>query len=144
MPTSLSVLEQVAVFDGSHAAAAATETVALALAVERLGYQRFWVAEHHQDPSRGCAAPEVLATYIAARTSTIRLGPGCVLLPQTSPQRVHEQYSLLAALAPGRVDVGLGRGGPPSDAGVPFPEQVAQFLALVEPAREDHMPPQPG
>ncbi len=103
------------VFNGSTAAAAARESVLLAMELERLGFTRFWVAEHHSDQSRACAAPEVISASIAAHTDLIRVGAGCVLLPYSSPLRTAEQYRLLEALAPGRADIGVGRGsGPPT------------------------------
>lgn len=142
----LSVLEQVPVFRGSSPALAAREAVALALTAEELGYRRYWVAEHHDDPSRGCASPEVLSAFIAARTSTIRIGAGCVLLPRTSASRVAEQWSLINRLAPQRVDLGIGRGMGPampaaSQGGDTFAEQVSDVVsALTSVAAADGSP----
>ncbi len=106
----LTALEQVPVFQGSRPEDAIHETVRLAVAVEELGYRRFWVAEHHGDASRGCASPSVLAAAIAVQTRSIRVGSGCVILPYTHPLRTAEEHLLLAALAPGRIDLGIGRG----------------------------------
>ncbi|SDB91721.1 luciferase family oxidoreductase, group 1 [Raineyella antarctica] len=107
---TLSALDQLPVFRDLDAPTAVRESVTLAVALEGLGYHRFWVAEHHGDPSRACAAPDVLAASIAARTTTLRVGTGCTLLPYTSPLRTAEAHRLLAALAPGRIDLGIGRG----------------------------------
>jgi luciferase family oxidoreductase group 1 len=140
---TLGALDQVPVFRGSDAQTAAQESIALAVALERFCFQRFWVAEHHGDPSRACAAPEVLAAFIAAETSTIRVGTGCVLLPYTSPLKAAETHRLLAALAPGRVDLGIGRGqgavgatadllaGQSASPGKTYEEQIAELLSLL-------------
>jgi luciferase family oxidoreductase group 1 len=144
MEVPFGVLDQVAIFRGSSADEAARETADLAERVENLGCTRFWVAEHHQDPSRACASPEVLASFIAARTAAIRVGAGCVILSHTTPARVVEQFQLLDAMAPGRVDLGLGR-GPASKSAVispskgtdPFAAQVQEVLRLLQPANHD-------
>lgn len=107
----LSALDQLPVFNGSGGTAAVRECIRLAMELEAMGFERFWVAEHHGDPSRACAAPEVLAATIAARTTGMRVGTGCVLLPYTTPLRVAETHRLMEALAPGRIDLGVGRGG---------------------------------
>jgi luciferase family oxidoreductase group 1 len=80
-----------------------------AVAAERLGYSRFWVAEHHGVPGIASGAPAVLLAAIGARTAAIRLGSGGVMLPNHQPLVVAEQFLMLAALYPGRVDLGLGR-----------------------------------
>lgn len=90
-------------------AAALTATVERAVAAERLGFERFWVAEHHGVPGTAGAAPAVLLAAIAGRTTTVRLGSAGVMLPHHQPLVVAEQFATLSAFAPGRVDLGLGR-----------------------------------
>jgi luciferase family oxidoreductase group 1 len=85
------------------------ETIEVARSAERLGYRRFWVAEHHSIPHLSSAAPEVLIAALTQVTSTIRLGSGGVMLPNYSPLKVAEVFMELEALAPGRIDLGLGR-----------------------------------
>jgi len=89
-------------------------TVALAQAADRLGFTRYWVAEHHNMPSVGATSPPVLIAYLAAQTSQLRLGSGGVMLPNHAPLAVAEQFALLEAAAPGRIDLGIGR-APGSD-----------------------------
>lgn len=110
MQLSLSVLEQLPVFHDSTHEAAVQEAVDLAVATEKLGYKRFWVAEHHGDPTRACASPAVLMAAIAALTTQMRVGSGCTLLPYSNPLRVAEEFRMLLALAPGRIDLGVGNG----------------------------------
>ena len=90
-------------------ARALRETVAFATAIERLGYHRFWVSEHHSVPGVAGSAPTVLAGAVAAATSRIRVGTGGVMLPNHRPLVVAEQFGVLEALYPGRIDMGLGR-----------------------------------
>jgi luciferase family oxidoreductase group 1 len=94
---------------GGTQAEGVRETVQVAQAAERLGFKRFWVAEHHSIPHLGSAAPEVLIAALTQVTSTIRLGSGGVMLPNYSPLKVAEVFMELEALAPGRIDLGLGR-----------------------------------
>ncbi len=105
----LSVLDLSVVNDGQDSSGALGTTAALAQAADRLGYLRFWVAEHHNMPSVACAAPTVLMAHLAATTERIRVGSGGVMLPNHAPLVVAEQFALLEALHPGRVDVGIGR-----------------------------------
>lgn len=105
----LSVLDQSPVPSGSSATAALGDTVALAQAAERLGYHRYWLAEHHNSASLAGTAPEILAACVASRTSSIRVGAGGVLLPYYSPLKVAEVFRTLHALFPGRIDLGVGR-----------------------------------
>lgn len=86
----------------------------LAQAADRLGFTRYWVAEHHNMPSVGATSPPVVLAYLAAQTSQIRLGSGGVMLPNHAPLAVAEQFALLEAAAPGRIDLGIGR-APGSD-----------------------------
>ncbi len=106
---ALCVLDPSPVFDGRTPADALIETRALAQAADALGYHRYWVQEHHNAPSFAGTAPEVLIADLAARTSRIKLGSGGVMLPNYSPLKVAEQFAMLSALHPGRIDLGLGR-----------------------------------
>lgn len=110
----LSVLDLAGVGVGSSVSDALATTTDLAVRAEQLGYHRFWVAEHHGMPAVASSAPAVLIAHLAARTSTIRLGSGGVMLPNHAPMVVAEQFGTLAALHPGRIDLGLGR-APGSD-----------------------------
>jgi len=115
----LSVLDQsVATVDQPHGDAI-RKTIALAEECERLGYHRFWVSEHHANPTIVGSAPEVLMAAIATRTSKIRVGSAGVMLPHYSPYKVAEQFRVLDAIAPGRIDLGLGR-APGSDGRTAF------------------------
>ncbi len=108
-PVPLSVLDLAGVGSGSTPGQALAATTELARAVEAAGYHRFWVAEHHGMPAVASAAPAVLIAHLAANTSTLRLGSGGVMLPNHAPLTVAEQFGTLAALHPGRIDLGLGR-----------------------------------
>ena len=105
----LSVLDQSPVRSDGTAADAMAETIALAKACERLGYHRYWLAEHHNTKSFAGSAPEVLIARVAAETKTIRVGSGGVMLTHYSPLKVAEQFRMLEILSPGRIDLGLGR-----------------------------------
>ncbi len=127
MALVLSVLDQSPVADGSTAAGALRETLALARSAEALGYRRYWVAEHHGTRSLAATAPEVLVGAVAAATSTIRVGSGGVLLSHYSPLKVAETFRTLSALYPGRIDLGVGR-TPGAD---PVTEAALQYLPGV-------------
>jgi luciferase family oxidoreductase group 1 len=105
----LSVLDRSPVRRDGGPARALRDTVAFAADVERLGYHRFWVSEHHGVPGVAGSAPTVLAAAVAAATSRIRVGTGGVMLPNHRPLVVAEQFGVLEALYPGRIDLGLGR-----------------------------------
>jgi luciferase family oxidoreductase group 1 len=107
---SLSALEAATIQTGSQAADALRDTAAFAQEMERLGFHRVWYAEFHHSPSVGAFPPVVLAAHSAALTSTIRLGSGGVLAPNHAPILLAEQFGTLAALHPGRIDLGIGRG----------------------------------
>jgi alkanesulfonate monooxygenase SsuD/methylene tetrahydromethanopterin reductase-like flavin-dependent oxidoreductase (luciferase family) len=113
----LSVLDLALVADGATGVQAIQRAVSLAVDLDALGYRRVWYAEHHLAPGVASASPAVLAAAVAARTSRIRVGSGAVLLSTTSPLIAAEQFGTIAALHPGRVDLGLGRAFtvPPSD-----------------------------
>jgi luciferase family oxidoreductase group 1 len=135
----LSVLDQSLARSAQEAPIALQETLQMAGWCEQLGYERFWVSEHHAFPSVAGSAPEVLIAALGAATSTIRLGSGGIMLPHYSPYKIAEVFSLLANLYPGRIELGVGRapGADMSTAvalatdGRPkfeqFPEQVASL-----------------
>jgi luciferase family oxidoreductase group 1 len=105
----LSVLDQSPIAEGIAPSEALHNSVDLARHAEELGYERYWVAEHHGTPMLACNSPEVLIGAIAAVTERIRVGSGGVMLPHYSPFRVAETFSMLSGLHPGRIDLGLGR-----------------------------------
>lgn len=140
----LSVVDQSPIPSGSTGADALRNSIDLAQHVERLGYSRYWVAEHHAMASLASPAPEILIARLTAETSRIRVGSGGVMLPYYAPLKVAEQFRMLHALAPGRIDLGLGRapGGSMLEAralqrqpGAPmaedFPEQVTELWAFL-------------
>ena len=124
----LSVLDQSPIRQGQEPAATIRESVALAQACERFGYGRYWVSEHHNSGSIAGTAPEVLIAAIASRTERIRVGSAGVMLPHYAPLKVAEVFRVLDALAPGRIDLGLGR-APGSD--------MATAMALNPAVREN-------
>lgn len=105
----LSVLDLANVKAGHSSADALADTERLAVAAEELGFTRFWVAEHHNMPVVASTSPPVLIAHVAARTSKIRVGSGGVMLPNHAPLVVAEQFAMLEALNPGRIDLGIGR-----------------------------------
>ena len=105
----LSVLDQSVAVSGRSEDASIRETLALATHCEALGYHRFWLSEHHSLPTIVGSAPEILMAAIAARTQRIRIGSAGVMLPHYSALKVAEQFRVLEALAPGRIDLGVGR-----------------------------------
>ena len=106
---AVSVLDLVGLRPEESAGAAIARSVELARHVERLGYRRFWLAEHHSIEGLACSATPVLVGHVAGATSTIRVGSGGVMLPNQAPLIVAEQFGTLEALYPGRIDLGLGR-----------------------------------
>ncbi len=104
-----SVLDLAIVGEGSSHGEALTNSVDLARNAERLGYHRHWVAEHHNMPGIASSSPPVLAAALAANTRTMRIGSGGVMLPNHPPLVVAEQFGMLEALYPGRIDLGIGR-----------------------------------
>jgi luciferase family oxidoreductase group 1 len=105
----LSVLDLAPITQGSDAATALARSLDLAQHVERWGYRRFWLAEHHNMPGIASAATAVVIGHVAAGTKTIRVGAGGIMLPNHAPLVVAEQFGTLASLFPGRIDLGLGR-----------------------------------
>ncbi|MGV1047061.1 MAG: LLM class flavin-dependent oxidoreductase [Solirubrobacterales bacterium] len=147
MPSNLrlSVLDQTPVSEGSTAAQALRNSVDLAQLADRLGYHRYWVAEHHGGELVAGPSPEVLVGPIAAATERMRVGSGGVMLPHYSPLKVAESFGVLAGLFPGRIDLGIGRAAGtdpmtthalqrdrshamPDD----FPAQLAELLGYFE------------
>jgi luciferase family oxidoreductase group 1 len=115
----LSVLDLAPIAEGGDAATALANARDLAMAAERLGYRRFWMAEHHSMPGIASAATAVALCHVAGGTSTIRIGAGGIMLPNHSPLQVAEQFGTLESLFPGRIDLGLGR--------APGTDQAAAF-----------------
>lgn len=105
----LSVLDQSPIREGGTAGEAMRETVELARQAEAFGYERFWIAEHHGSAALASSAPEILIGQVAAQTEAIRVGSGGVMLSHYSPLKVAEQFKMLEALYPGRIDLGVGR-----------------------------------
>lgn len=105
----LSVLDLVPVLSGADSVHALEQAVLLARTAEKLGYNRYWVAEHHDMKGLACTSPEVLLAHIGAHTQRIRLGSGALLLPHYKPIKVAETFHMLATLYPGRMDLGIGR-----------------------------------
>jgi luciferase family oxidoreductase group 1 len=139
----LSVLDQSTVVSGRSPDASIRESIALAQHCEALGYERYWCAEHHNSDSQAGTAPEILIAAIAATTQRIRIGSAGVMLPHYSALKVAEQFRVLDAIAPGRIDLGLGR-APGSDgrtayalnpradtAADQFPADVRDLLAWL-------------
>ncbi|KIC58168.1 LLM class flavin-dependent oxidoreductase [Microbacterium hominis] len=146
MSPALSVLDLVPVRSGQTSSQAVAASLALAQRADDLGYRRYWFAEHHNMPAVASTTPPVLIAATAARTSRIRVGSGGVMLPNHAPLVVAEQFAALEAIAPGRVDLGLGR-APGSDPVITqllrmsgtssdvdrFPEHVRDISALMSP-----------
>ncbi|HEY4583794.1 MAG TPA: LLM class flavin-dependent oxidoreductase [Lysobacter sp.] len=142
----LSVLDLAPIAEGGDAAQAFAHMRALAQHAEKLGYRRYWLAEHHNMPGIASAATSVLIGHVAGATSTIRVGAGGVMLPNHAPLQVAEQFGTLATLYPGRIDLGLGR-APGTDVAATralrryyagadeFPADVVELLGYFEPAR---------
>lgn len=123
MGITISVLDQSPIYPGETAAEAFAHTVLLAQKSEELGFRRFWVSEHHDSDHVAGSSPEVLISYLLAKTRTIRVGSGGVMLQHYSPYKVAENFNVLAALAPGRVDLGIGR----APGGLPRSTQALQL-----------------
>src|SRR5215469_14686401 len=149
MPSLLpqfSVLDLAPICEGGDAAKTLRNSVELARHAERLGYFRYWLAEHHNMPGIASSATSVVIGHVAAGTSRIRVGAGGIMLPNHAPIVIAEQFGTLATLYPGRIDLGLGR-APGSDevasralrynmVEADFPRDVAELLAYLAPARD--------
>jgi luciferase family oxidoreductase group 1 len=134
----LSILDQSAAIEGVSHSAVIQNTVDLAVHAESLGYRRFWVSEHHSHPSIVGTSPEILMAAISQKTNHIRLGSAGVMLPHYSALKVAEQFRVLESLAPGRIDLGVGRApgsdmrtaqimNPQSQSAAHFPQQVQEL-----------------
>jgi len=147
--TTLSILDLAPVPDGSDVSRALANTIDLARQAERLGYNRYWLAEHHNMAGIASAATSVVIGAVAAATTSIRVGAGGVMLPNHAPLVIAEQFGTLNALYPGRIDLGLGR-APGSDMataralrrtlasdGDSFPQDVMELMHWFEPATDD-------
>ncbi|THF83673.1 LLM class flavin-dependent oxidoreductase [Cohnella fermenti] len=139
MALTLSLLDQSLIAPGDTAEQALRNTIEIAKLADRLGYHRFWVSEHHDSDQLAGSSPEVLLSHLAAVTQRIRLGSGGVMLQHYSPYKVAENFNLLSALAPGRIDLGIGRapGGLPNSTralqrGVTEPITLNEKLAELE------------
>jgi len=122
MTYALSVLDKSPILKGESPTTALNRTVLLAKRAEALGYQRFWVAEHHNTPDLASSSPEVLLAFLAANTRTIRIGSGGVMLQHYSAYKVAENFNLLESLAPGRIDIGIGK----APGGLPLSTKALQ------------------
>src|SRR6478672_6099686 len=136
----LSVLDLVPIASGSTAATALRNTLDLAQRAEAAGYARYWIAEHHLNPGVAGVAPALVVSLVAAATEHIRVGSGAVQLGHHTPLSVVEQFGIVDALHPGRIDLGLGRSGfrRPPPAGADAPEVPPGFTTprgLVIPAK---------
>lgn len=109
MTYQLGILDQSPVFEGKPGAYALCRTVELAQKAEKWGYGRFWVSEHHDSQTVAGSSPEILISHLLGRTEKIRIGSGGVMLQHYSPYKVAENFNVLASLAPGRVDLGIGK-----------------------------------
>ncbi len=146
---ALSILDLVPVVEGGDARQAFGRARALAQAGERLGYKRYWTAEHHSMTGIASAATSVVLGYVAEGTSTIRVGAGGIMLPNHSPLQIAEQFGTLESLYPGRIDLGLGR-APGTDQAAAyalrrnlqsdanqFPRDVVELMAYLKPPEEN-------
>ncbi len=148
-PVALSVLDLVTMKPGEGAGAAIARSVETARHVERLGYKRFWLAEHHSIAGLACSATSVLIAHVANATTSIRVGSGGIMLPNHAPLVVAEQFGTLESLYPGRIDLGLGR-APGSDAATmralrrDLGDSSDKFPELLQELRSYLGPPMPG
>ncbi|RWA98446.1 LLM class flavin-dependent oxidoreductase [Mesorhizobium sp.] len=146
--TALSVLDLSPIVEGSNASQSLTNSLDLARHAERLGYRRYWLAEHHNMPGIASAATSVVIAHVAGGTTTIRVGAGGIMLPNHSPLVIAEQFGTLNALHPGRIDLGLGR-APGTDMGTAralrrnldagadsFPQDVVELMGYFQPAED--------
>lgn len=152
----LSVLDLAPIVEGGDAAQSFRRSVELAQHAERLGYRRFWLAEHHGMPGIASAATSVLIGHVAGQTRTIRVGAGGIMLPNHSPLVIAEQFGTLEALYPGRIDLGLGR-APGSDGATSralrrnldsdpdqFPRDVLELMDFMSDAPRQSIRAVPG
>ncbi|MBN3725591.1 MsnO8 family LLM class oxidoreductase [Burkholderia sp. Ac-20379] len=138
LPFRLGVLDKSPVAPGEPAGDALARSVALARFADAAGYHRYWVAEHHNSPGLACPSPEILIAHLLAHTARIRIGSGGVMLQHYAPYKIAENFNLLATLAPGRIDLGIGK----APGGLPLSTRALQgdydrarrggFAALAE------------
>ena len=149
MAFPLSVLDLASVGSGSTPKDALRNTTELAQLADRLGYTRFWLAEHHSMPGIASSAPEILIGHVASATERIRVGSGGVMLPNHVPLMLAERFHTLEALHPGRIDLGIGRAPGTDPATVralrpfdaeQFPEQLVELITLSRGAYGDDHP----
>ncbi|MGX9117168.1 LLM class flavin-dependent oxidoreductase [Mesorhizobium sp. BHbsci] len=146
--TALSVLDLSPIVEGSNASQSLANSLDLARHAERLGYRRYWLAEHHNMPGIASAATSVVIAHVAGGTRTIRVGAGGIMLPNHSPLVIAEQFGTLNALHPGRIDLGLGR-APGTDMGTAralrrnlkagadsFPQDVVELMGYFQAAED--------
>ncbi|RWO32277.1 MAG: LLM class flavin-dependent oxidoreductase [Mesorhizobium sp.] len=146
--TALSALDLSPIVEGSNASRSLANSLDLARHAERLGYRRYWLAEHHNMPGIASAATSVVIAHVAGGTTTIRVGAGGIMLPNHSPLVIAEQFGTLNALHPGRIDLGLGR-APGTDMGTAralrrnldagadsFPQDVVELMGYFQPAED--------
>lgn len=145
----LSVLDLSVVRHGGTSTGALADTTTLATAADRLGFERFWVAEHHNMATVASTTPGVLIAHLAANTRRIRVGSGGVMLPNHAPLAIAEQFALLESLYPGRIDLGIGRapgtdpmtasalGRPPNQSVEQFPDDLIEVMGLLGDRRRD-------
>src|SRR5258708_4056168 len=136
MRMRISVLDQSGIAAGQSPDKAIRESLALARACEGLGYYRYWISEHHNSDGIAGSAPEVLLGALAVITSVMRIGSAGIMLPHYAPFKVAEQFRVLDALAPGRVDLGLGR-GPGADLQTTYALKARAMNNLVSMAGPD-------
>src|SRR3954470_14839440 len=153
MSVPLSVLDLAPVVQGSNAGIALHNSLELVQLAERLGYQRYWVAEHHNMPGIASSSPAVLIAHLATVTESIRVGSGGVMLPNHTSLVIAEQFGMLEALHPGRIDLGIGRapGTDPATAAAlrrtpdalsaeDFPQQLMDLLGFFTGSFPDDHP----
>ncbi|MCR8656201.1 LLM class flavin-dependent oxidoreductase [Paenibacillus endoradicis] len=128
MAITISILDQSPIYPGESAKEAFAHTVELVQKAEELGYNRYWVSEHHDTDSLAGSSPEVLIAYLLAKTKKIRIGSGGIMLQHYSPYKVAENFNVLSSLAPDRVDLGVGR----APGGLPRSTQALQ-KSITEP-----------
>ena len=145
--TELSVLDLSPIIQGSDASQSLANSLDLARHAERLGYKRYWLAEHHNMPGIASAATSVVIAHVAGGTKSIRVGAGGIMLPNHAPLVIAEQFGTLAALFPGRIDLGLGR-APGTDmltaralrrnleSADNFPQDVVELMGYFQPVEE--------
>ncbi|ASA23253.1 LLM class flavin-dependent oxidoreductase [Paenibacillus donghaensis] len=133
MAITISVLDQSPIYPGETPEEAFRHTVQLAQLSERLGFHRFWVSEHHDSEQVAGSSPEVLISHLLAKTERIRVGSGGIMLQHYSPYKVAENFNVLASLAPGRVDLGVGR----APGGLPRSTQALQQGSHDSPSLTD-------